>query len=236
MLGRFSYSAGLADQFPELASLVVFASGVSGAVAIEAAVAPHLDRARARLAELGSESQYPSVQAWRAAYRATGVDPTKARMAAESILRRLRTTGDFPRLHPLVMLCNALSARFAMPVAALDRERIDGDLRVEAACGGEIYDGFDGSQSPLPAGEVTFKDGLGRAHARKWSHRQSGLSAVGAATRDVIIVAEAVHGGGAAELEDLRRLLEADLRENWRGAVVSGAVLTGAALVAGLAA
>lgn len=236
MLGRFSYSPALVGQFPDLCSLVIFATGITADVDIGPSIAPHLRIAREQLNALASESQYPSIQSWRAAYRAAGVDPTKTRMAAESILRRLRTTGDFPVLHPLVMLCNALSARFAVPVAALDQCRIDGDLRVEPAAGGEIYDAFDGSEAALPAGEVTFKDAAGRAHARKWSHKQSRLSAVSPATASVMIVAEAVHPGGFAELQDLKSLLVADLRENWRSSAISAAVLAGPALIDGMSA
>lgn len=145
-------------------SLVVFVHSLTPDVDVGATVAHHLAQARAGLKHHGSESQMPSVQAWRKAYRAIGTDPTKFRMAAESLLRRLRLVGDLPGhiyMHPLVLLRNALSARFAMPIAVLDSDQINGNLQVRMASGDKEYQAFDGTMSKLSAGEVTFKDEAG---------------------------------------------------------------------------
>ena len=59
-----------------------------------------------------------------------GLKPTQYRCAAESLLRRLRTQGSLPRLHPLVDLCNAISVAYAIPVAVFDVSKLTGDLEV----------------------------------------------------------------------------------------------------------
>ena len=53
-------------------------------------------------------------------FRQFGVDPTKYRCAAEALLRRLTKKGDIPSINTLVDLCNLISIRFALPVAAFD--------------------------------------------------------------------------------------------------------------------
>jgi DNA/RNA-binding domain of Phe-tRNA-synthetase-like protein len=53
---------------------------------------------------------------------------------------------------------------------------------------------------------VVFADGTDRAHARRWTNRQSGLSAVRPETSTVLIVAEALHPSAA---EDVPRLVDA---------------------------
>jgi DNA/RNA-binding domain of Phe-tRNA-synthetase-like protein len=52
---------------------------------------------------------------------------------------------------------------------------------------------------------VIFADGDDRAHARRWTNRQSGLSAVRETTRSVLIVAEALHASAG---DDIARLIE----------------------------
>lgn len=233
-MGRFNYSHRLVSTFPFLAVAVFKVEGVTTDADVTSLVDGNLDVARAQLQAAGNESQLAPIRAWRAAYTATGTNPTKYRMAAESILRRLRTRGDFPMLHPLVTLCNSVSARFAIPVAALDLARISGDLSVGEAQGGEPYHGFDGVESAMPAGEVTFKDGAGVAHARKWSHKQSGRSAVSATTTRAMIVAEAVHEEAADDLSLLAARLREDLVAAWPGASVGHTLLTGDDLLSGV--
>jgi DNA/RNA-binding domain of Phe-tRNA-synthetase-like protein len=50
---------------------------------------------------------------------------------------------------------------------------------------------------------VIFADDAGRAHARRWTNRQSGYSAVRDETSTVLIVAEAMH---ETAVDDVRRL------------------------------
>lgn len=229
----FSYADSLAADFPLLCVLVVRIEGITSDAQVDAVVERNLEHARRALETAGNESRFAPVSAWRSAYSATGTNPTKYRMAAESILRRLRTRNDFPSLHPLINLCNSLSARFAIPIAALDADRIAGNLTVCKAEGGEPYHGFDGAVTGMPEGEVTFRDDAGMAHARRWSHKQSGLSAVSGETGTAVIFAEALHEDAKADLGQLEGLLLEDLGAVWPDAVMSHALLHGPALRSG---
>jgi len=237
MLTHFSYSGELSERFPQLHALVAFVEGVEAGADATATIDTHLACAQRKLAEHGTESNLEPVQAWRTAYRATGTDPTKFRMAAESILRRLRTTGEFSRhLHPMVLLCNALSARFGVPVAALDARRIVGDLQVRTTDEPVRYEAFDGSVSTLEPGEVSFIDAAGNAHARKWSHKQSALSAVSHQTCAALLIAEAMHPAAEEDLGLLQPLLADAMRLHWPNARLSFHGLCGGRLVEGVAA
>ena len=179
---------------------------VVDAVTPDVDVSQHVDalvtRARERL-DGRTESGLAEIEAWRRAFAAMGLRPTQYRCAAEALLRRLRREGDLPQLHPLVDLCNALSAAFAVPVAALDLERTAGDVTVRPATGDESYLSFSGELEQPAAGEIVYADTAGHAHARRWTHRQSGLSAVRDATTSVLVVAEAMHAGADADLTRL---------------------------------
>ena len=185
---------------------------------ITADAAPGTDHltatAKARLAD-GPESEFPEIQAWRRAFARMGLKPTQYRCAAESLLRRFRKEGSLPRLHPLVDLCNAVSLAFAVPVAVLDADQIAWPLEVRYAVGDEDYLTFGGEVEHPAPGEVIFADRAGQAHARRWTNRQSGRSAVSGATSAVLIVAEALHERAPSDISELIKTLTAEIGGTW---------------------
>src|SRR5512142_1630965 len=176
---HFQHSAGLWRDFPALVPGVLYAKGITADT--EPKVGPYQEIAHERLTN-SLESEFPEIQAWRRAFAAMGLKPTQYRCAAESLLRRFRKEGGLPRLHPLVDLCNAVSLAFAVPVAVLDAAEIAWPLEVRYAAGDEDYLTFGGETEHPAPGEVIFADRAGQAHARRWTNRQSGRSAVSAAT------------------------------------------------------
>ncbi|WBB58001.1 phenylalanine--tRNA ligase beta subunit-related protein [Streptomyces sp. WMMC500] len=235
---RFGHAAELRAEFPELVAGVLYGDfggggaggpggpgGPGGGAELEARIAAYTDVARRRLAE-GTEGEFPEVRAWRRTYTRLGLRPTQYRCASESLLRRLRREGSLPRIHPVVDLCNAVSVAYAIPVAVLDVDRVaEPWLQVRRARGDETYTAFGGGDERPAAGEVTFADSSGRAHARRWTNRQSGYSAVGAETRRVLVVAEGVHETAAADVAELTGAVEGELERLW-GVAPKAALLT----------
>jgi len=209
---QFQHASAIWRDFPALVPGVLYAEGIT------AGVTAGTDRfeavAKARLAD-GAESEFPEIQAWRRAFAAMGLKPTQYRCAAESLLRRFRKEGSLPRLHPLVDLCNAVSLAFAVPVAVLDAAEVAWPLEVRYADGDEDYLTFGGDTEHPAAGEVIFADQARRAHARRWTNRQSGRSAVRDGTTAVLIVAEALHDGAAADMPELTATLAAEISALW---------------------
>jgi DNA/RNA-binding domain of Phe-tRNA-synthetase-like protein len=224
---EFGHAGEIWRAFPELVPGVLFAEGIHAEVSVGARVAGLGATARSRLGS-GSEGELPEIQAWRRAFSKMGLKPTQYRCAAESLLRRFRKEGSLPEIHPLIDLCNATSMAFATPVAVFDVAEVADSLEVRYAAGDEIYLAFSGETETPEAREVIFADAAGRAHARRWTNRQSGLSAVRPSTRSVLIVAEALHDSAPDDLPRLVSSLEGDLRSVW-GASPTSAVLTGSA-------
>ena len=208
----FQHAPAIWRDFPALVPGALYAAGIT------ADAAPGLDDyiaiAKARLAD-GPESEFPEIQAWRRAFARMGLKPTQYRCAAESLLRRFRKEGSLPRLHPLVDLCNAVSLAFAIPVAVLDAAEIAWPLEVRYAAGYEDYLPFGGETEHPAPGEVIFADRAGQAHARRWTNRQSGRSAVSAATGTVLIVAEALHEDAAAGIRGVTKTLTSEIAKTW---------------------
>jgi DNA/RNA-binding domain of Phe-tRNA-synthetase-like protein len=150
-----------------------------------------------------SEAELPQTQAWRRAFARMGLKPTQYRCASEALLRRYKKERSLPSIHPLVDLCNAVSLAYAIPVAALDVDQIAGSLRVRYADGNETYLAFSGqTEHPYP-GEVIFADDAGNVHARRWTNRQSALSAMSPVTTTALIVAEGMHESASADVRAL---------------------------------
>jgi DNA/RNA-binding domain of Phe-tRNA-synthetase-like protein len=211
---HFQHSADLWRDFPTLVPGVLYVNGITRDAEVQAQVDRFAAVAKARLAD-GPESERPEIQAWRRAFAQLGLKPTQYRCASESLLRRFRKEGSLPRLHPLVDLGNAVSLAFAIPVAVLDAARVAWPLEVRYAAGDEDYLAFGGDIEHPAAGEVIFADQAGRAHARRWTNRQSGLSAVRDSTAAVLIVAEALHDQAASDVRELTATLAAEIGAAW---------------------
>jgi DNA/RNA-binding domain of Phe-tRNA-synthetase-like protein len=234
---HFQHDAAIWRDFPALVPGVLYAENITAGVPdantstgrdAKISTSRYEKIATERLAG-GPESELPEIQAWRRAFAAMGLKPTQYRCAAESLLRRFRKEGTLPRLHPLVDLCNAVSLAFAIPVAALDAAEIAWPLEVRYARGDEDYLTFGGEVEHPSAGEVIFADQAGQAHARRWTNRQSGRSAVRETTGTVLIVAEALHNGAQNDVPELIAALAAEIGDAWPAARPRTAILTATA-------
>ncbi|ARO31024.1 phenylalanyl-tRNA synthetase B3/B4 family protein [Rhizobium sp. NXC14] len=220
---QFSHSNAIWQAFPQLAACALFAEGIHAAADVEEAIASFSAIAAARLAE-AQESGFPEIQAWRRGFSRMGLKPTQYRAASEALLRRFRQEHALPRLHPLIDLCNAISLAFAIPVAVFDTENIAGDLQVRHATGHETYLTFTGQSEHPEPDEVIFADDEGRAHARRWTNRQGGLSAVREMTRSVLVVAEALHAGAGEDTASLVATLADALARHWSATAATAAL------------
>jgi DNA/RNA-binding domain of Phe-tRNA-synthetase-like protein len=200
----FRHHEEIWSAFPRLAAGVVYVRGIDSSCDVSHEMLRLMDAARAKHGET-LESELPEIQAWRRAFTTLGLKPTQYRCASESLLRRFRKEGYIPPLHPLVDLCNAVSILYAIPIAVIDLAKVSGYLEVRRARGNEIYTPFSGPDEVPEVGEVVFADATNRAHARRWTNRQSGFSAVSPSTSSALIVAEALHETAAA---DVRALLD----------------------------
>jgi DNA/RNA-binding domain of Phe-tRNA-synthetase-like protein len=223
-VSRFRHAPDLRAAYPELVAGVLRVDGIRAAADVGGAVDAFTGIARGRL-EGRTESELPEIQAWRRVYARMGLKPTQYRCASEALLRRLRTDGSLPSIHPLVDLANAVSMAFAVPVAVIDLDRVAGGIEVRFAAGDERYETFGGELEHPEPGEVVFRDDEGWAHARRWTNRQSGRSAVRPPTSRVLVVAEGVHASAADDVPRLVGALAREISAGW-GSVPRTAILS----------
>lgn len=211
----FQHSPDIWRDYPELTPGVMALTGITDSVEVDDRIAPWLDIARGRLTGR-TESDLPEIQAWRRAFARMGLKPTQYRCASEALLRRFRKEGAVPHIHPLIDICNAVSLAFAIPIAAIDTANVSDGIDVRYAAGTERYETFSGELEHPTPGEVIFADAAGNAHARRWTNRQSGASAIRATTTDVLIVAEAMHETGNVDIPRLIAALANEIGAIWQ--------------------
>jgi DNA/RNA-binding domain of Phe-tRNA-synthetase-like protein len=210
----FSHSPQLLDQFPQLSVATLSVTGVTAVPDVADSTRPFLERATTRQAQR-LESEFPEIAAWRRAFSQMGLNPTQYRCASEALLRRFRKDGSLPSIHPLVDVCNAVSLAYAIPIAVFDLDQVTGNLTVRHATGTETYATFAGDTQTPEAAEVIFADDAGHAHARRWTNRHSGRSAIRPETHVVLIVSEAMHDTGPHDVNALREELREALSLCW---------------------
>lgn len=198
----FHYDADLLAVYPTIQAGLLYAADVRNGPTPPALLARYQAEqaaVRARLPE--SLSDLPSLAAWRSAFRRFGVNPTQIRCAAEALLRRLAKAGDIPSINLLVDIGNLISIRYALPVAVFDWRAVTGTVAVHAAKGNERFTELGSAAIVHPEpGEVVFSDETGMVLARRWCWRQSAESAAQPDTTTALIVIEAHHTDGSADV------------------------------------
>jgi DNA/RNA-binding domain of Phe-tRNA-synthetase-like protein len=211
---RFQYDTEILKRFPNLAGGSMLGTKLTNMPSPERLQQAYLAEQRKVLEKIGTTplSEVETLAGWRGAFRLFGIDPTQYRSASEALLRRLTKKGDIPSINTIVDICNLVSIRYALPVAAFDLQAVLGDITVHFATGEESFTPLKESAPEHPeAGEVIFSDEAGLVVARRWCWRQSAESAAQASTQSALFTIEAQHAGGEAMVEqafiDLQQLL-----------------------------
>lgn len=224
----FGYHPDILTSFPDLTGGVILARDLHAGVTPKTLQEIFLSEQRRVLEQIGDTplSDLEPLGAWRGAFRSFGVNPTKYRSAIEALLRRLTKKGDIPSINTLVDLCNLVSIRYSIPVAAFDVRHLRGGIKVHFAAGTERFTPLGESQVEHPeAGEVIFSDEDELVVARRWCWRQSTESAARADTSQAVFTLEAQHPGGHQDVEsamgDMRALLGEYTGGDFRSDVLS---------------
>jgi DNA/RNA-binding domain of Phe-tRNA-synthetase-like protein len=192
---RFGYHPDLLAQFPTLTAGVVFAKSIHNAS--ENAEAQGLLRAQAEVLQSTYASRpissHPHIASWRAAYASFGVKPTQYRSAVEAMIRHVLKKGAVPHINKLVDICNYVSMKHVLPVAAYDLAHVSGPVEVRFARGDEPFLPLYAKEIEYPKpGEVVYTDDEG-ALSRRWVWRQCDRAKSTPQTRDALLTTEGVN-------------------------------------------
>jgi len=225
---RFRYHPDILQRFPNITGGVLIADGMVNCESPEPLLERYHSEQHSTITRIGSTplSELKTLAAWRSAFRAFGVNPTRYRSAVEALLRRLTKKGDIPSINAVVDICNLISIRYWVPVAAFDTRDITGPIMVQFADGSENFTPLfqEVPEHPYPD-EVIFADDVKLVVARRWCWRQSNESATQFKTTGAVFTIEAQHPGGysviEAALRDLENLLSEFVGGDYRMNILS---------------
>src|SRR5512133_2301539 len=195
----FQYDPSIVQKFPLLAGGFIIGHNLKNGPSGPEVIRLYQAEQKTVIERIGATplSELPTLAGWRAAFRLFGVDPTGYRSAAEALLRRLTKKGDIPSINTMVDLCNLVSIRYGLPVAAIDTRLVSLPITVRFARGDETFVNLNQAETDHPAvGEVIFTDEKDVVIARRWCWLQSEESAAREETTDVLITIEAQSEGG----------------------------------------
>lgn len=166
------------------------------------------ERIRQRTTSLEVIKDQPIFRAYRDFFWRVGIDPTKARPAAEALTRRVLGGRDLPRLNTVVDAYNLASAETSIAIAAFDVETINEDaLLMRRGVKGELFHGIGmGSPDSLTGAEVVVEDQKSRRLVAVYPYRDSDDSKVTETTESVLFVMCGVPGIDETALEGARDL------------------------------
>jgi len=199
---------------PAYRAEVLVAEGVANGPSDERSRAI-LRAAEARARDLlggGAAAALPRIAAWRTAFAATGLKPSRFPSSAEALLRRVARGEALPEVNRLVDVYNAVSVAYGLPLGGEDADRIDGAPVLRVARDGDAFDlpGADGGPDPPRPGEVVWADDAG-VTCRAWNWRQGVRTRIREDTRRAVFLLEAIDDGAAADLPAAVAELEAHL-------------------------
>ncbi len=150
----------------------------------------------------GALGEEPRIACWREAYRRFGGSPKKNPSSIESLLRRVLRGETLRPINSLVDLYNAVSLEHVLPAGGEDLGAVRGDVVLCRA--GESEPAVqllgDAEARPPHAGEVMYRDDVS-ALCRRWNWKEAERTKLTAATRDALLVVEALPPSGRVQLE-----------------------------------
>lgn len=180
--------------FPSAQIGVLVVHGIDNApredVAIQSALVAAHETARTHVPhETWTENDV--VMRWRNAFQQFKTKKG-ARSSIEALLKRVSNGNQIGSINPLVDVYNTISLTYGVPVGGEDLAKINGDVRLTVAAGGESFLplGAEGDE-PALAGEVAYLDDAG-AICRCWNWREAVRTMLTEDTTDAIMVLEAV--------------------------------------------
>ncbi len=173
---RIQVEPSILQRFPEYSLMVIYAKGLqnSSSQPWSTELLRQTEQAVRPLFAAQKPAEHSHIAAWRSAYGAFGLKPSKFLCSAEALLSRVVKGQDLPEINTLVDLYNAISLKHVMPIGGEDWDKLEADLVLRFADGTEGFDTFKDGQPVLEhpqQGEVIWAD-ENRVTCRAWNWRQ----------------------------------------------------------------
>ncbi|MGC8597464.1 MAG: B3/B4 domain-containing protein [Thermocladium sp.] len=137
----------------------------------------------------------PIIRAYRDFYwRYLKIDPTKQRPSQEALIRRLLNGGRVPTINPAVDIGNIVSIKYKVPIGLYDIDKIRAEkLVLRYAAEGEVFIPIGSPRRKLSNNQIVLAASDGTI-LHVYPYRDSELTMVDQATRNILIISAGVPG------------------------------------------
>ncbi|MBN1221767.1 MAG: hypothetical protein JXB23_00865 [Candidatus Aminicenantes bacterium] len=170
--------------------------------------------------------QHPKIAVWREAYSSFGAKPKKHPSSVESLYRMTLKGSDLRHINKVVDVYNGISLKHMVPVGGDDTARIEGDIRLTVARGGEPFRALHALKDEAACrGEVVYMDDR-EVLCRRWNWRECDKTKMTESTTEVVLVVEGLppvtRMAVEAIVSDLKNLVMKSCGGKSRHAVLDG--------------
>lgn len=191
---KFKIKSEIFEKFPGLSIGAVIAEGIDnhGQSAELLGLVREKEKEIREKYDIESLSQQPRIESWRKAYAAFGAKPSKYRSSVESLYRMILKGMNLRQINKVVDIYNYISLKHMIPAGGDDRIKVEGDIRLIFARGGEPFIAFNSTQKELAEkGEVIYVDDR-EVLCRRWNWRECDKTKMTEETSNVVLVIESL--------------------------------------------
>lgn len=204
---RFCVDYRIFDKFPDLCLGVVIAKGMDNFGTVDELwplISAHQEEIRA---STSSEilSQLPRIASWRRAYSAFGAKPKKYKSSVESLYRMVLKGVGLRQINTIVDVYNYISIKHMVPVGGDDISRVEGDITLRFAHGGEMFRPLNSEEvEHAKEDEVIYTDNV-EVLCRRWNWRECDKTKMTEETKEAMLIVE---GLPPVNREEVNRIVE----------------------------
>jgi lysyl-tRNA synthetase class 2 len=188
----FAVDAEIFGKFPDLCLGVVIAEDLDNrgdAAELQPLISAQQEAIRA-ITSTETLSRLSKIASWRRAYSTFGAKPKKYKSSVESLYRMILSGIDLRHINPIVDIYNYISIKHMVPVGGDDISRVEGDITLRLASGGERFRPLNSeSVEYAKEGEVIYVDDV-EVLCRRWNWRECDKTKMTGETKEAILVVE----------------------------------------------
>ena len=141
---RITISKSILDNLPnfDIVALKMDVSSFETTNDIKELINKYQDSIKEEYSSLEEVLNIPLIKNARDGYKKLGKDPSRYRLACESLLRRIVKGNDLYIINNLVDIGNVLSIDFKRSTAVLDYDKIQGDITIRKGLSTDVYEGI----------------------------------------------------------------------------------------------
>lgn len=160
----------------------------------------------------------PKINDWRQAYASFGAKPKTYKNSVEALMRRILKGDSLPGINKVVDIYNSISVKHALPAGGDDIDKINGDIVLTIAKGGEPFTVLGSMQEETAEeGEVIYRDDK-EVLCRRWNWRECDKTKMTEETKSICLVIEALKSTTIEELETALNELKDNIERYCGGA------------------